>query len=150
VPNRCLVEEELQCYSVRFSEVTEESDYSEEVALGNLTPKHQVIAGQSSASTSALHLKRKYSKSSKVASKVTRSERLKSKSQGFKQEANLSRSCFCCGTEPPTISDKVIRSLGKDFCKMSSEVISDVSLKKKPLPRKSSVPSRGQSNKEEK
>jgi hypothetical protein len=33
---------------------------------------------------------------------------------------------------------------------MSSEVISDVSLKKKPLPRKSSVPSRGQSNKEEK
>jgi hypothetical protein len=38
-------------------------------------------------------------------------------------------------------------NLWKDFYKMPSEVIYDVDLKKKPLPRKNSVPSRGQSSK---
>jgi hypothetical protein len=40
VPNRCPVEEELQCDKVRLSYATKQSNISEKVSQGNLTPKH--------------------------------------------------------------------------------------------------------------
>jgi hypothetical protein len=60
----------------------------------------------------------------------------KGKSKGFKQVACQSKTCFRYSIEPPTLSDKVIRSLGKDFCKMPHSVVSDVFLRKKPLAKK--------------
>jgi hypothetical protein len=66
-----------------------------------------------------------------VASEVRRSERLKVKKNGFKDTSCKTRDCFCCSIEPRTLSAKVIRNLGKDFCKISPIVMSDEALHKK-------------------
>jgi hypothetical protein len=41
------------------------------------------------------------------------------------------------GPPPPTLSGEVIRSLGVDFCKISSVKLGDEVLQKKPLAKKS-------------
>jgi hypothetical protein len=84
-----------------------------------------------SASTSALHIIRRKAKAPLVTSKVRRSERLKKKSSGFKTSACEARTYLCCDTEPPTLSERTIRSLGKDFCKMPTKMISKEALKRK-------------------
>jgi hypothetical protein len=40
----------------------------------------------------------------------------------------------------------VIRNLGSEFCKIAPEVLSDVALRKKPLPKKSATLAGKQSN----
>jgi hypothetical protein len=91
------------------------------------------------ASTSSMHMKIKRAKAPLVVTEVRRSERLKGKSDGYKARACDNRSCFCCSTDPPTLSLKVIRSLGTDFCKMSSKMVSDEALKSKMVGKKKAV-----------
>jgi hypothetical protein len=86
-------------------------------------------------STSALHLKKKRAKAPLVVTEV-RSERLKGKSVGFKADSCASKTYFYCSTEPPTLSAKVIRSLGADFCKIPPKVLFDEALKSKPIRKK--------------
>jgi hypothetical protein len=86
----------------------------------------KVSAVKSSASTSVMHAKRVVSKAPLVVSEVRRSIRLKGKSAGFKTDAcNPSKDCICCSSVPPTLSAKVIRSLGKDFCNIPLHQISE-------------------------
>jgi hypothetical protein len=35
------------------------------------------------------------------------------------------KDCFCCNVQPPNLSRKAIRSLGKEFCKISAEKLTD-------------------------
>lgn len=51
---------------------------------------------------------------------------------GFKGKTCMDRHCICCSTEPPTLSSKVIRSLGKTLCRISPGVISEEALLHKP------------------
>jgi hypothetical protein len=105
------------------------------------TPENNNIGRQlkSSASTSMMYMKRKRAKAPMVVSEVRRSKRLKGKSVGYKAESCVSRTCFCCSIDPPTLSPKVIRSLGVDFCKMSPKVTSDEALKSKPVGKKKAI-----------
>jgi hypothetical protein len=97
-------------------------------------------------STSCLHLKRKASKAPIVVYEV-RSERIKIKNQGFKSQACMERTCFCCSIDPPTLSPKVIKSLGSEFCKIQGSLLTDTEMKKKPLSRKAAGPKANQSRK---
>jgi selenophosphate synthase len=45
------------------------------------------------------------------------------------------------------LSNKMIRNLGSEFCKISPEVLSEVALRKKPLPKKAVAPVGMQSDK---
>jgi hypothetical protein len=67
-----------------------------------------------------------------VVSKVRRSERIKDLSL----RVVWKKTCFCCSIEPPTLSTKVIRSLGNDFCKIQGKLITDAELEKKHLAKK--------------
>jgi hypothetical protein len=82
---------------------------------------------------SDLHLKRKFSKAPLICTEVKRSSRLKSLNQGFKTSTCPPRSCLCCDVEPPTLSSCAIRSLGKEFCKIPSDKLTDEVLKKKQM-----------------
>jgi hypothetical protein len=98
------------------------------------------------SSTSDMHLKRKLSKTPLVVTDL-RSERLKGKSNGFRMASCLSRNCFCCNTEPPTLSTNTIKSFGQEFCKISPMVVSDEALMKKPLRKKAAAPKASQNSK---
>jgi hypothetical protein len=63
--------------------------------------------------------------------------RLNGKSGGFKVDAcNPSKDCLYCSIESPTLSGRVIRSLGKDFCKILATQLDDEGLQKKKLSKK--------------
>jgi hypothetical protein len=97
------------------------------------TPDSKIVARKQTTSTSALHARR-------VVSDVRRSVRLKGKSEGLKDDAcNPSRDCIYCCADPPTLSGKVIRSLGSDFCKISAKHVSDEELSKKKGGKKGAV-----------
>jgi hypothetical protein len=71
-----------------------------------------------------------------VDTEVRRSERLKEINKGFKSSSCPSKNCLCCKTAPPTLSSKVIRSLGKDLCNIPLEDLSEEVFKKKPVEKK--------------
>jgi hypothetical protein len=110
------------------------------------TPEKQMGVLVESMITSALHLKRKQSKAPMVVTEV-RSVRLKGKHQGFKLDSCPDRDYFCCNPEAPTLSSKVIKSLGKDFCHISEASLTDENLRKKHLTKKVVVPRAKQSKK---
>jgi hypothetical protein len=83
-----------------------------------------------------MHLKRKKDKAPLVDTKVRRSERLKEINKGFKSSSCPSKNCFCYETVPPTLSSKVIRSMGNDLCNIHLDDLSDEVIKKKPLEKK--------------
>jgi hypothetical protein len=63
-----------------------------------------------------------------------RSKRLKDSRAGFKHGTCSKRNCLMCQHKfdgPPTLSSKVIRSLGSKFCKMFEDDLTDKCLKKK-------------------
>lgn len=69
--------------------------------------------------------KRKATKKSTpmVESQVHRSERVKQGSNGFKISNCTSKKCTSCN--PPILSNKVIRTLGTQFCSMDPELLDD-------------------------
>jgi hypothetical protein len=94
-----------------------------------------------------MHLKRKFAKAPLVSTKVKRSERIKETQKGFKYSQCKGKSCICCNTEPPTLSNKVMRWLGKELCKIPSKALTDEELRKKPHSKKAAGP-RVKQNKE--
>lgn len=96
------------------------------------TPISQVSSTSLVATTSTLHMKRKAMKVPIVDSDLIRSDRIKKINNGFKGKTCMDRHCICCSTEPPTLSSKVIRSLGETLCKISPGVISEEALLHKP------------------
>jgi hypothetical protein len=78
--------------------------------------------------SSGVQIKRRTLKVPLVKTKVRRSVRLNVKSQGYKGKACKTSSCYCCSTTPPTLSTKVIRSLGKNICKIKPMALSDKAL----------------------
>jgi hypothetical protein len=100
------------------------------------TPNNFLAISSGSVTTSNMHLKRNRAKVPLVETKVRRSERLKEINKGFKSSSCPNKNCFCCHTIPPTLSSKVIRSMGKDLCNIPLDDLTDEVLKKKPLEKK--------------
>jgi hypothetical protein len=48
---------------------------------------------------------------------VRTSERFKNKNNGFKSSSHSDKRCICCSPSPPTMSTKLIKNLGIQFCK---------------------------------
>jgi hypothetical protein len=112
-----------------------------------MTPVEKISGDPSAATTSALLHKRKLSKAPLVATDVRGSERVKATNQGFKQDVCVGKAYFCYDVEAPFLSNKMIRNLGSEFCKISPEVLSEVALRKKHLPKKAVAPVGMQSDK---
>jgi hypothetical protein len=149
VPQKCPIQKKLVCSEVEHDQEEEPAQptksvqgsviqLSEEQSIP-CTPCQQGIIKKSSLTTSDMRLKRKLSKAPLVVKDVRTSERLKEKCNGYKMEACQSRNCFCCNSEPPTLSTRTIRSLGQEFCKIPSKDISDEALQKKALRKKAAV-----------
>jgi hypothetical protein len=69
-----------------------------------------------------------------VVSDVRTSIRLEGKTKGLKCDAcNLGKDRFCCLVEPLNLSEKAIRGLGKDFCKIPAAKMSVEGLQEKLL-----------------
>lgn len=66
-----------------------------------------------------------------VESQVRRSSRVKGKTKGYKSESCKDKNCIACSAHPPTISSKVIRNLGENFCKIPVQELDDAALCRK-------------------
>jgi hypothetical protein len=113
---------------------------------GNATPTKQ-IASQADVSSSSMHPKRKFAKAPLVSTEVRRNKRIKENHKGFKDSQCKGKSCICCNVEAPTLSNKVMRCLGKELCKIPSKALTDEELIKKPHSKKLAGP-RVKQNKE--
>jgi hypothetical protein len=68
---------------------------------------------------------------------MRRSIRLEGKNKRFKCDvSSQGNDCFCCAVEPPNLLGKAIRSLGKEFWKISIDKLTEERLQKKPPPKK--------------
>jgi hypothetical protein len=103
------------------------------ISVGVVTPGKSLLPEDQSMTK----LKRK---APITVSEVRRSERFKAQQQGFKAKSCQGKAWFCCDVEPPSLSSKVIKSLGKEFCKIPGSQISEATLKKKPLSKTAVVP----------
>jgi hypothetical protein len=77
-------------------------------------------------------LKNKKTKDAMVVSEVRRSDWLKAISRGFKGKLCEKANSFCCSIKPPSLSKKVIKSLGTYFCKIKPGALSEEALQNKP------------------
>lgn len=65
-----------------------------------------------------------------VESEVRRSPRLKIMYNGSKPSICFDKKWLACSPSPPTLSSKLIRNLGTQFCEMNPELLEDAVLKK--------------------
>jgi hypothetical protein len=143
IPAKCPSSGPIDCSLTRNDElqVTDSSPYG--------TPDNKYMDQQEGVgSTSALHRKRAVSEVTLVIYDVRRSERLKVKHQGFKSSPCASKRCICCNTNPPTLSKKVIKCLGKEFCNIPDSVLNDETMSEKPATKKATGPRAKQSKKD--
>ena len=64
-----------------------------------------------------------------IDTQVRRSERVRLGSAGFKYNGCTSKKCSSCN--PPTLTNKVIKNLGVQFCSLDASVLEDEALCKK-------------------
>jgi hypothetical protein len=74
-----------------------------------------------------------------TVTEVIRSDRIKSNNSGFKAKTCTNKPCLCCDAEPPTLSSKIIKDLGKEFCMIPTKKISEETLKKKTVAKNPTV-----------
>lgn len=67
-----------------------------------------------------------------VESQVRRSTRVKEITKGYKNDGCKDRNCIVCAAQPSSISSKIIRNLGVNFCKVPVQYLEDAALSKKP------------------
>jgi hypothetical protein len=80
------------------------------------TPEHSVMQQiPHSSTTMMLPKKRKERQVVVVDTELRRSMRLKSQNMGFKLAGCGRKNCLGCDLDPPSLSTKVIRNLGKKF-----------------------------------
>jgi hypothetical protein len=112
------------------------SDHTQEDIVLETPPNHKLDITEPST-TSTLHAKRRIIKAPYVVTDVRRSIRPEGKQKGFKCDVgHLERDCFCCTVDPPSLSRKTIRSLGREFCKILENKMTEATLQKKPLAKK--------------
>jgi hypothetical protein len=63
---------------------------------------------------------------------VRRSQRVKKANKGFKSSSCKDKNCVGCSANPPTVSKHVIRELGKTFCNIDPNELTDEKLTSKP------------------
>lgn len=80
---------------------------------------------------------KKRSTSIVVDTNLRRSDRIKQVSGGFKRNICTDRKCLAYSSNPPTLSNQVIRALGTELCQIEEEELADEVLLKK---RKQSSP----------
>lgn len=87
--------------------------------------------------------RRKRTKNSKAPviseADLRRSLRLKKLNNGFKSSVCKVKNCLGCSADPPTISQHVIRDLGKSFCNIDPNDLTEERLNAKPTAAKKGV-----------
>ncbi|KAL6601588.1 hypothetical protein ACP70R_044808 [Stipagrostis hirtigluma subsp. patula] len=78
---------------------------------------------------------------------VKEHQRLSNLNKGFKKNTCFDKNCLVCSMEPPTLSPRVIRSLGEAFCKVAPGVLTDDALTAKKPAKKQVGPEQAQSSK---
>lgn len=138
LPQKCPTKEGPTC-SFSLTELTDIPDEDTTMEEGNAddpeegteevmgTPDQQdKPPAVTSESTSAMHKYRKRQRQGPMLdSDCRRSERVKELNKGFKRSVCPHKDCFACASAPPTISSKVIRELGSEFCKVKPEALID-------------------------
>ncbi|TVU22093.1 hypothetical protein EJB05_31773, partial [Eragrostis curvula] len=133
LPNECPSNAMPKC-ALSIIEDTQEintgkNELSEDVTVDCFTPATNKLKIGSSSTTSAAHIKGKHRGNvAIVETDVRRSDRLRTRNKGFKQQSCADINCFACSTDPPTLSNNVIRKLRVNFGKVASEKLSDVAL----------------------
>jgi hypothetical protein len=103
-----------------------------ETELQNIphTPEQGEMPDQHSSSTTILlRRKRKQRHLVLANSGLRRSLRIKAANTGFKAAGCGKKSCLGCELDPPSLSNKIIKNLGEEFCKMDPKDLSDATLK---------------------
>jgi hypothetical protein len=151
LPQHCPIKHKFFCSNAPAIEIPGQ-DFQERTVHEELahirgtkiaTPDKQMITSKSSISTSAAFLKRKQAKALLVVTDVRRSDRLKGKTHGFKAGTCVSKNYLCCSAVPPTLSSKVIRSMGSEFCKIPPRVLSEDALQHIPAREKKAIFKKG-------
>jgi hypothetical protein len=124
IPGKCPENVQLQCISSsdtpNSGSIQDENDTNQIDLLGKEVDDHSAPATK----------KVKYT-TPPVEPEARRSPRIRSRNEGFKHNSCASRSCLACTALPPPISPKVMTTVGKDFCKMNPDEVSEESLSKK-------------------
>jgi hypothetical protein len=118
VPDACKEATTLSCARLsNWSAITAEEEMTVEENF------------QSSPKTDSARRKGK-EKEYLVETYVRRSTRLKVRNKGFKATSCQKVGCLGCSSKPPTLSTSAIRNLGKEFCQLDPELLSDDNLLK--------------------
>lgn len=134
IPNKCPSEKKIAC-------ITEIIDPEGTQGVEKNAGQEAAIQQNEKEESCTPTARRKRAKKTTPLSEndVRRSSRLKQLNNGFKPSSGGCKSCFACLPSPPTLSSKVIKNLGVQFCKMNLEDLSDEALckkKQKPEPIK--------------
>jgi hypothetical protein len=145
IPKNCPSSSPVKCVSNRMNDCAGNST-SELIGSSSLSTLSAELNGNpipsvnNLASFSTPKLKRKLSKAPISVTEVRRSERVKINQQGYKAKSCKEKACLCCDVEPPTLSSKVIKCLGKEYCKVPEKLMSEEKLRKKPCAKKAAGP----------
>jgi hypothetical protein len=135
IPRKCPSLAPIECMNAPVDKVNTEVQNE-----NGGSPAQNIVESTCPAGPLSIHHKRKLSKAPLSCSEVRRSDRLKSANHGFKASTCQDKPCFCCDVKPPTLTSKVIKDLGKEFCRVPDKLIIDEALKKKPCTKKSAGP----------
>lgn len=84
-----------------------------------------------------------------VETEVRKSNRIRSMNDGFKRNSCAKKNCAAYSIKDPSISSKVIRSLGEPFCKIDPLKLTEEQLDKKKVPSQPVSASRAYSSSED-
>nr|TKV99389.1 hypothetical protein SEVIR_8G040100v2 [Setaria viridis] len=104
IPASYPVGEELKCISYNNSNMVANSSSSQQGSK-NITPQVEI--------------------------EVRRSPRIRNRNEGFKHSSYDNRNCLACVATPPTLPTKTMKNIGSDFCRISSDVLTDDNLNNK-------------------
>nr|TKW15585.1 hypothetical protein SEVIR_5G247400v2 [Setaria viridis] len=66
-----------------------------------------------------------------VETEARRSPRIRNHNDGFKHNSCASKNCLACAATPPALTNKIIKKVGEDFCKIKPEAMTQDALSSK-------------------
>lgn len=74
---------------------------------------------------------KKKKKNPPLVESQVRSPQLKEVNKGFKADCCASKKCWACNSNPPKLSQAMIKKLGHDLCQIDEDLLSEEALKQK-------------------
>jgi hypothetical protein len=63
-----------------------------------------------------------------IETETRRSSRIRDRNFGFKHNTCLTKNCLACSASPPSFTTKMIKEVGEQYCKISSNKLTDTTL----------------------